>query len=78
LLLREVVVKGAFLGVGTLGKVAGIIGVIGAGVAQIPLRGLVQGDTGMTVGFESCPAMRTSDRSFVDRLLTMGTIQHGW
>jgi len=67
-------VEGTVFGVGTLGKIASIISVIGAGVAQIPIpSGAVQWNTGMTVSFECCPAIGTINSLTINELMAAGT-----
>jgi len=60
-----------------LGKIAGIIGMIDASVAQIVFSlGTVQGNAGMTIGFEDKLTVGTTYRIRGDRLLALRTFKH--
>ena len=50
---------------------------VGAAIAQESFsNGTVQGDAGMTIGFENKSAMRTGDRLGVDGLMAFRAIRH--
>lgn len=77
ILLLLVLVERTLPGVGTLGKCTGIVGVVGTAVAQGSLpSSTMQGNAGMTVGFESGSAMGASNRPSVDGLMAVGTVWH--
>lgn len=70
-------VEGTGFSIGTLGKGTGIILMVGAAIAQKSVsRRLVQGNTGMTIGFENITAVGTDNRLSIDGLVTAGTIGH--
>lgn len=70
-------VESTFLGIGTLRKSTGIVGVVSAGFAQrLFSQGSVQGNTRMTIGFENSSAMGTSNSFASDGLMATGTILH--
>jgi len=73
--LAEVIIEGTLLGVGTLGKGTGIVRMIAATFTQgLLTRCPMQGNAGMTIGFENRSAMGTSNGLAVERLMTARTI----
>lgn len=75
--LSFVVIKGAFLGFGTLRVVAGIVFVVSTGSAQkFCWCRSIQGDARMTESLERGFAVRTGNRLGVYRLVTAGAIRH--
>jgi hypothetical protein len=74
--LPVVVVEGAFFGVGTLGKIAGVVCMVSAGIAEIfRPRCLMQSNSWMPVGFERGAAEGTGDRLGINGLITA---RAGW
>jgi len=76
-MLGDVIVEGTLHSIGSLGKGTSIISVVGAAFAQrcVSHRS-VQGNTRMTVGFENCSTMGTSNSCIIDELMAAGTIRH--
>jgi len=78
LLHLRIKVKRAFLGMGALGKVAGIVGVINTGIAEgFCSCGAVERNARMTMGFERCATNGTGDRLSIDEMLAARTSGHG-
>lgn len=74
LAFSNILVQGTLPGMGTLGKSTGIVGVVGAALAQRRFPSCtVQGDTRMTVSLQRCPAIGTGNCLSVNRLMTTGT-----
>ncbi len=73
--LIDVIVESALLGIRALGKGTSIISVVRATVTQgrVSLRS-VQVNTRMTIGFENCSTMGTSNRFAINGLMAVGTI----
>jgi hypothetical protein len=75
--LLPVLIQGTLFGIRALGKGTGIIFMVGAAIAQESFStGTVQGDAGMTIGFENKSAMGTGDRLGVDGLMAFRAIRH--
>jgi len=73
--LGNVIVESTLLGVGTLGKGTGIVCLIAASFAQRLITCCpMQGNAGMTIGFENRSAMGTSNGFAIERLMTARTI----
>jgi len=71
-----ILIQRTFRCVGPLGEVAGIVGMIGAGIAQVPIaRGTVKGNAAMPVGFQLSAAERAGNRLSINFLLAAGA---GW
>jgi hypothetical protein len=78
LTLIQIVVKSTLLSIGTLGKVTSIISVVSAAFAQRRIsHRSVQSNTWMTIGFENCSAVGTSNCLATDGLMACGAILHG-
>jgi hypothetical protein len=78
LLHLGILVERAFLSVGTLGIVAGVVGVVDAGGAQVFFpSGAIEGDAGMPVCLEGGAAGGTGDRLGIDELFAAGAGGHG-
>jgi hypothetical protein len=70
-------VERTFLSVGPLRIVAGVILMIGAGIAEIGFSfRSIERNTGMSIGFEWRPAVRAGDRLRINRLMAARTTWH--
>lgn len=73
-----IAIEGTLRSIRALGKIAGIVFMIDAAIAQRLLSSrTVQGNTRMTVGFKCLSAKRTGGRLRIYELMAMRTIQHG-
>lgn len=75
--LVDVGVQQALGGVGALGIGAGVVGIVGAGFAQIIacIRAM-QGHAGMTVCLQRCPTVGTFNRLGINGLMAARAVRH--